>query len=376
MQTQKMLNGEKVGLAGERLAHSVQSNVHFLLADNKGKVADKSEQSSTSNTDEFIVGGKRIKLAKLARRAARERRRYLYLSLLNGIGLILAVSVSAILLSVSIGLVEFHGAATVTHRIDILNVIGRVLFAESFLAWFVFIFLDGWIFYPPSNPVDGRRGTTRGWYNAITFMVNEEPAEVADGLTKALNMSLRSKLRSSMIMVWGIFFALLPLVAVISTFENYFTDIRFSKALAVLVTENVAYFQASVVSFITLGRGDLTGVEAGTIFFSNEIALLLFLFMPFGSMWFGYQLIDNAIDMRWSLLSTPDILYKMLKNVLLVRNQARNYTLDDALKDARELTMEFGVDKIPEDFIDTDGQLFFYSENMRHEFLRGSSATV
>lgn len=176
-------------------------------------------------------------------------------------------------------------------------------------------------------------------------------------------------------MVWGIAVSVTSIAVVTVTTVNYWFVHEFSAALAALVSENWEYVQYGVIYAVRFG--ETRGAEE--LAFSGvpePLAFGLFLVAPSIALLFAQQLIVNAIDMRWSLLSTPDVLYKMLKYVLLVRNTTKDYTFEHAVRDARELVLLYGVNEIPEDFVDTEGRLFFYSENMRQEFLRGSAVAA
>lgn len=372
-----MKAGSAEGLRQTPHENSDASRSHSELRFDKQRADEKTPSEAKEASDEFLVSGKRIRLSNLAKRASKARKAFLFYSIMNSIALVAAVSCGTLCLSIAIGFLELTDAnITNEDKVCMLNWLGRIVLAASFLAWVRYVFWDGWLFYPPSIPVAGRRGTTRNWYNSITFVVNEEPAEVADGLAYALNLSLRSKLRSITIMIWGIVAFASSLLIFMVTAWNVVTADGFAIALSGMVTENVAAIQEWLIFIVTFGGNSEFLIErtaAETILWDAPWAFAIFSIAPLCSLLLAHQLIVNAIDMRWSLLSTPDVMYRMLKAVLLVRNSSKDYKYPNAVTDARELVLEYGANEIPEDFMDTEGRLFFYSENMRKEFLRGSS---
>jgi hypothetical protein len=305
----------------------------------------------------------------IVKRASGRRRAHFLFTFLSAFLLIIVVANVSISASISLNSISFVGVdVPLDVRYSLIDGVSRFLLFTSISIWLFFVFLDGWFLYPPSNPIRGRRGTTRDWFNAITFMVNQEPAEITEGLTAALNASLNSKIRSAHIFIWGLALLLSFLAIIIITIFNTILVDDYFLHLSSNVHQTIHFMQRWLIYFISFGQttiGGRTEFQDG-----NFLMLTLFLSGQLMGAWIGFQLLRNAVDMRWSLLTTPDILYMMLKNMLLIRNDARDYDLDDAIADARYQVFRHGIDKTPEDFVDMDGRLFFYSDNAREAFQR------
>jgi len=304
----------------------------------------------------------------IVKEASKRRRAHFLFTFLSALLLILVVAMVSIATSVSLNFVSIVGMdVPLGTRYALVDLASWILLVIAGCIWGIYVFWDGWFLYPPSNPVRGRRGTTRQWFNDITFMVNQEPAEVTEGLTGALNASLNSKIRSTHIFFWGLALMLSFLAITTVTLLNIMLVNDYFLHLSNNVYDSIHGIQfvlVYVISFGTTTIGDRPELESGSI-----VMLLWFLLGQMLGAWVGFQLIRNAIDMRWSLLTTPDVLYLMLKNTLLVRNNARDYDLDDAIVDARQHVFGHGINKTPEDFVDMEGRLYFYSSIARDAFL-------
>jgi hypothetical protein len=165
--------------------------------------------------------------------------------------------------------------------------------------------------------------------------------------------------------MWGIAILssslLLLITAVYSIIAGDFYDHAF-----ISVGENLAAARQFTLGII---GGEASSAELGryTVHFWTTIVV----FLPASlAAFIGFHVGRNAYDMRWSLLTTPDVLYKMLKHFLIAKNTHRDYLLEDVARDAKRLVKEYGIRKQPVDFIGMDGKLFFYDDLARSVFLQ------
>lgn len=313
-------------------------------------------------------------LGEFARIAKRRRRSVNILNLTNGLLLILGSGAAALTLGIAIGLLHFGAEPTPAQaRLNAIETVSLFSLFLSFILWCKFVWLDGWLFYPPSEPSEGKRGVTREWYHSITYMVTEEPGDIARGLADALNINLKVKTRAVSILNWGMLIAITSASLLACVWIKVATSTDFAELMTVDVEQSTSEIQSFLASIAQLGRTGSAALSEPPQF-TWWGAAICYSIVPFSALYFSQEIVRNAIDMRWSLLTTPDILYKMQKNVLYVLNDGRDYTWEQAVIDARTDILQYGIARIPEDFIDMKGRLFFYSGQVRKEFVTGRTA--
>jgi len=325
---------------------------------------NRADKDSASIEVDFIhqheVGG------SLFDRAAKKRAEILLLNIVNSILLIVSVSITFVLVMASTGAITISGLELgPAGSYGIYFCTSMLWLIASALIWLRFVFFEGWFLYPPSRPVDARRGDTKTWYDAVTRFVQDEPEPIALGLSKALRVTVRTKIKATNLFMWGIAILssslLLLITAVYSIIAGDFYDHAFTS-----VGENLAAARQFTLGII---GGEASSAELGryTVHFWTTIVV----FLPASlAAFIGFHVGRNAYDMRWSLLTTPDVLYKMLKHFLIAKNTHRDYLLEDVARDAKRLVKEYGIRKQPVDFIGMDGKLFFYDDLARSVFLQ------
>ena len=171
----------------------------------------------------------RNRLEEFAARAAEARRSSFMISAINAALHSLVMSVFAILIAASFGLVSFgeHPWSPET-RHNVLSALAILLAAFLSVVWFVVVWSDGWFLYKPEQAKSGKKGATRDWFDAITSGLSEEPADVSSGLSRTLKLSLRTKVFAGVLFMWGASSFVLATLIVAANVVNLLADSRFA----------------------------------------------------------------------------------------------------------------------------------------------------
>lgn len=291
-------------------------------------------------------------------------------TIIVGVIIILAMA-SAIYLSASLGLVNLAGADVsqlTQSRYAILSVLPLIFLAASMLVWIAFILAGGWFLYNPSDAAAGKLGATRKWYNSLTDALSENYPSVASGLTRALKISLTAKIRAINLYFFSLLSIIVLCMALISIFINY-SGAEFRGVVAREVTDNLQSIQLMVLNFFSdnratdlIVRGEVSLVEPSSI-----VCWAMFTLAPFLALFISYQLLRNAIDMRWSLLTSPDTVRRFMYMFVYRRNQDKNLMDEYAWDATHHYFLRNALTWAPEDFVGMDGRLFFYSDDVLDE---------
>ena len=300
-------------------------------------------------------------------RAKRTRAKRLILSVINSLLIIISATATSILVFSYLGIITIMGAElSIADRYNLMVGLSLFWMTVSIIIWFRYIFLGGWFRYPPSIPRKGKFGDTREWYHAITNFVQDEAPQIADGLSTSLVTTIRTKIKSAHLLVWGVTLAYISLMICVALLYRIVTKNYYEYALN--NTDGIVRgFREFVVGLF--GGQISTSISASSLDI-HIWALIITILPPIAILFFAFQILLNAFDMRWSLLTIPDVLYKILKHYLMARNPHKDYLQRHAAQDAKAYVKTFGISKHPEEFIGMDGNLFFYSELARTAFLQ------
>ena len=313
------------------------------------------------------------KIVEEAKKVAAKRRSSAVISqIMIGVFVVAFSMLSAILLGVSAGLIEYVGAETkdaIRVRYDILGVLPLSIAILSACVWLLVVFRGGWFLYNPSKATSGVRGDTRQWYDATTDALSDTYASVASGLAKCLKINLVTKVQATNLFTIGLLFMSVSLLCLGSILFDYVAVDGFRDVVETALIDNFQNFQLALLNLSSGGRGEeiIRNNEIQLITIPGAFCWIAFIFMPVAAIWLSYLLIGNAFEMRWSLLTSPDTVRRFMYMFVYRRNSDKNLLDDYAWKLAHHFYLRHSLPEAPEDFVGMNGELFFYGDDVSKE---------